>query len=719
MARVIGVATIRVEANTSGIKGDLAGLESSLGTLATNMRSKFALIGGAVAAVGIGRLAGDILSFGRDVTVELDRAEAMFRGLTSGAGEAESLLRRMTEYAINTPFELPTLSNTAAQLLAVGDGFGVTTGNLESFLDILGNVTAATGGSDEQMQRLVRVLGQMSSSGKILGQDMNQLAQNLPGFDVWQTLADGTGKSVEQLRALQDAGKLDELLTGNEAVAILLEGMKGVPGAAGAMERRMNTLEGATSKFKESIGLALAEGLSPFFKVLRDVMGDPAIMGALQELIGVFAELASGIVEQLAPHMPLLIEAFTGVLEAVTPLLPLVGLLAQMFGLLVTAITPILEPLTQFIGWVTEMVSKLDPAVLQAIAVGLAAIWIVGLGPLGVLVAAITAAVAVVVFLLGKMGVTWEDIVKGISAAWQWLVDNIFAPIGDLVMGIVGWFQDLYDTLVGHSIIPDLVEAIIEWFNKLIAPIKAVFEAIWTVAETIWGGIVETVTFYVSAIKFAVETYMAAIKLVVTTAFEGIKVVAQLVWSAIKLAIIEPIQSARDLAGAAIQAIRDKIDAAWGGLAGVVSGIWNGVKSAITGPMQAAWQFVSDKVNAIKNLVQSAIDKVKSIPGSGFIGNLAKGDLPGLAAGGIVTQPMLAVLGEQSKREAVIPLTNPGRAMQLMQQSGLDRLAAQMGGGGYGNGPLVTMPGAVIQDATDADLVAQRTMVALQAAMAA
>jgi hypothetical protein len=59
--------------------------------------------------------------------------------------------------------------------------------------------------------------------------------------------------------------------------------------------------------------------------------------------------------------------------------------------------------------------------------------------------------------------------------------------------------------------------------------------------------------------------------------------------------------------------------------------------------------------------------------------------------------------------------------MQIMQQAGLDRLAAQMNGAGRGSysGPLVTMPGAVIQDATDADLVAQRTLVAMQAAMVA
>ncbi|MET0578771.1 MAG: hypothetical protein ABW122_08935 [Ilumatobacteraceae bacterium] len=154
------------------------------------------------------------------------------------------------------------------------------------------------------------------------------------------------------------------------------------------------------------------------------------------------------------------------------------------------------------------------------------------------------------------------------------------------------------------------------------------------------------------------------------------------------------------------------------GLSAAVSGAWNAVKSAITGPIEAAVSAVQTAVGKIKSAVTSAIDAVKNIPGAGVVGN-AIGFITGHEAGGIVTSPTLSWLGEKHKPEAVIPLTNPGRAMQLMQQSGLDRLAARMNTSGGISGPLVTMPGAVIQDATDADLVAQRTLVAMQAAMVA
>lgn len=83
----------------------------------------------------------------------------------------------------------------------------------------------------------------------------------------------------------------------------------------------------------------------------------------------------------------------------------------------------------------------------------------------------------------------------------------------------------------------------------------------------------------------------------------------------------------------------------------------------------------------------------------------------GLANGAIVTSPTLAQIGENSRPEAVIPLTRPRRALELMEQSGLADLARQAGAGG---GSLITMHGVTIAGPTDADLVAQRVNAAVR-----
>jgi hypothetical protein len=65
------------------------------------------------------------------------------------------------------------------------------------------------------------------------------------------------------------------------------------------------------------------------------------------------------------------------------------------------------------------------------------------------------------------------------------------------------------------------------------------------------------------------------------------------------------------------------------------------------------------------------------------------GAMPARAGGGIITKPEVSMVGEAGA-EAIIPLTNPTRAMELMQASGLDMLAMSgMGGGGGGGTTIV------------------------------
>jgi tape measure domain-containing protein len=747
MARVIGTAVVEVRADTDGFRSALARVGSGVGAL-----------GAAVGAIGIAHLGKEAIQFGADTTIALDQARAMFRGLTSSEQEAQAVLERLTNYAIQTPFELPGVSKMAAQLVAVGDGFGVTTDNVTDYLTTIGNVTSASGGNEETMQRIVRVLGQMSSSGKVLGQDMNQLAQNIPGLDVWGALADGTGKSVEELRELQDAGKLDELLTGNEAVALLMEQMEKFPGAAGAMDRQMQTLGGSISKFHEQLALAMSAGLQPFFKVLQDTLANPVILSAIDGLIAAFAGLMSVLIAELAPALPALIGGVAGIIDAFSPLAPVIAELVRIVGGMlvvlapvikqiagaIAALTPILVPLANLIikvfGTAVELVMPiLDVLVdllLQIAAVVLPPLMqmVDGLTPIFALVGdtiavLVTAVLPPLIDFIGQLLVAVEPLIPVLGELLTALIDallpaltalltatqplfpiyvslvenalvpliiiaaqlatllvNVVAPAFDFiaaavrlfsdvladVMGfvgrwvetVIGWFQTLYDILVGNSIIPDLINAIVGWFEFMSDVVIAVVEGVKTVVTAIWD-----------AIKLSVETTINALATVISTVFDGIKA--------------------------------------------TVETVWNGVSAAIIGPMQAAYDFVADIVGKIGDLVDDALGFIDKIPGSGIVKGIVSA-IPGFAAGGIVNQPTLAMIGEGRGPEAIIPLTNPGRAMQLMQQSGLDRLAAQMNSGGRGTGgPLISMPGAIIQDATDADLVAQRTIAAMQAAMIA
>lgn len=127
---------------------------------------------------------------------------------------------------------------------------------------------------------------------------------------------------------------------------------------------------------------------------------------------------------------------------------------------------------------------------------------------------------------------------------------------------------------------------------------------------------------------------------------------------------------------------------------------------------------VSGLRSALKSAWNTVIDSLPSFhAGLGPLPdvNLSMDFLKLLARGDIVDEPTIALIGERRRREVVVPTTMPGRAMELMQASGIgamwDRLSqGRVGGNG---GPLVSFPNATIHDATDVDLVAQKVGLAV------
>jgi TP901 family phage tail tape measure protein len=82
--------------------------------------------------------------------------------------------------------------------------------------------------------------------------------------------------------------------------------------------------------------------------------------------------------------------------------------------------------------------------------------------------------------------------------------------------------------------------------------------------------------------------------------------------------------------------------------------------------------------------------------------------VPALANGAVVNRPQVAMIGEAGA-EAVIPITRPARALELMEQTGLAELARGA------RGAAVNIESATFVAPLDADLVAQKVLVAEKA----
>ena len=66
----------------------------------------------------------------------------------------------------------------------------------------------------------------------------------------------------------------------------------------------------------------------------------------------------------------------------------------------------------------------------------------------------------------------WKRICSSVKTLLAGLYDVTLGIIFELVDGVITWFTHLWDVLVGHSIVPDTVNAIIDWFLSL--PVKII-----------------------------------------------------------------------------------------------------------------------------------------------------------------------------------------------------------------------------------------------------
>lgn len=125
-------------------------------------------------------------------------------------------------------------------------------------------------------------------------------------------------------------------------------------------------------------------------------------------------------------------------------------------------------------------------------------------------------------------------------------------------------------------------------------------------------------------------------------------------------------------ARAAGNAIRNGIMGAINGIGGLVSGALSGIAGVIRGV-----------INPVIDGINTLIDGYNAIPGHGDIGHI-----PHMAMGGVVNRPTLALIGEAGP-EAVVPLSRPQRARQVMREAGLT------GGSGVTNYFTINTTGTV------------------------
>lgn len=152
------------------------------------------------AALGVTFGVAAVTAFAQKMVTAGTMVENSLTGLTTllkDAAEAQSVVNATMEDATKTPFAFEGLLAANKALISAG----VESKAAREDVLNLANAIAATGGGDDELQRMVINLQQIKNVGKATAMDIKQFA--FAGVNVYKVLAEATGQPIEKIKDME------------------------------------------------------------------------------------------------------------------------------------------------------------------------------------------------------------------------------------------------------------------------------------------------------------------------------------------------------------------------------------------------------------------------------------------------------------------------------------------------------------------------------------
>lgn len=339
------------------------------------------------------------------------------------------------------------------------------------------------------------------------------------------------------------------------------------------------------------------------------------------------------------------------------------------------AFKTVFSPETQYT--ILGIAGAIMGAMVPALWAKVTALWatasasIAAAGGLGALAASVWAAMApflawiaigaAVVMAAWWLYNNWDQVVNALAAAWEWIkekANNIWQSIKDFFVSwgkkIVAFFKEHWDELliIVFNVAGLIVVTVIRHWDEIKAFTSKIWNAIKSFFKSVWEGIKSV---FGPPLKWLWDQ--------IVKIWNNIKSNTSSVWNGIKSSL-----------SSAWNSIKSAFSKAWNSLKSVASNVWSSIKSTVRSNVNSVIGFVNKMIDAINR----AISGINKIAGTSF-SKIPR--IPGLASGGIVTSPTLAVVGEGRHPEAVIPLSE--RTFRMLAEGIVSEL------GGIGGGVVV------------------------------
>lgn len=243
----LAAAEAQLKTTASALKSANNGMDSfgksasSTGSGLTAALTKSQLLASAISTLSTAALSGakQFVSMGIEYNAQIESYRVGLTNMLGDAQAANEAMAAIQEDAARTPFSVDSLTQANQLLISAGENAGYS----RKVIMALGDAVSATGGGNVELSRMAANLQQIANVGKASAIDIKQFAY--AGINVYQVLADYTGKTVQEVQNMT----ISYDLLSNALIAASEEGGR----YYNAMDTQSQTMNGRVSTLKDNV----------------------------------------------------------------------------------------------------------------------------------------------------------------------------------------------------------------------------------------------------------------------------------------------------------------------------------------------------------------------------------------------------------------------------------------------------------------------------------
>jgi len=609
-----GSWNIEAKMDTKGVNSGIDGMKSRFSGLREIAIGAFRQIGAsAVSAVGNG------LKVWVSDAMDTQKAMISLQNTMKFKGNGQDfdyVSKSMQKLAKATNANTEDTLKLSTTFIGLGDTAKSAVGKTEALV----KANQAFGGTGEQLKGVVQAYGQMSASGKVTAENINQLTDNNTalGSALKSTVME-MNPALKQYASFAEASE-----NGAVSVEMLDKAMQKLGKAGGD---GVTTISDAWDSFNETLSLALLptlDALTPIISALIDKMagwGESAgksvsnVVKYFQDLFQKLQENAATLAfleawdniksafDSIVSIIANVINSFLGINKETTKNATSIDNVAKSIAVFAGKFSEVTKKIADFLKKISESKSAMDNIKVALVALASA---FVALKVINGIIKAFEIYNNIV-----RIGTAIQKAFNAIMAINPFVALGI--AIAAIVAGLVYFFTQTETGKKVWASFVDFLSQSIEAIKQFFTGLGTWFSELWTSTvegtKTIWNGITEFFSGLWNGIVTIITNVFATIASAVTDAYNWFVTTFQPLisfYQSIFNLIGSIINVAFQLILAIIRGAYQLVIGAWNGLSGFFGGIFNAVSSVVSSVFSAIGSFASSAWGVVRSIWSAA-----------------------------------------------------------------------------------------------------------------